>query len=53
MKRDDRRCLISSRGDMAPAMSVTFAMNSAVRFDYALRFAFFGFWFTKIPIRES
>ena len=53
MKREYRLELSVSRRDMACAMSRCDAYDSAVRFSNALRFNFFGFWFTKIPIRES
>ena len=53
MKREHRPELSVSRRDMACAMSRCYACDSAVRFFYALRFCFFGFWFAKIPICES
>ena len=53
MKREYRPERSVSRCDMARAMSRCNAINSAVRFSNALRFNFFGFWFTRKPIRES
>ena len=53
MKREYRLELSVSRRDMACAMSRCNVANSAERFSIALRSYFFGFWFMKIPIRES
>ena len=53
MKRAYRPEWSVSRHDMACAMSVSNAIYSAARFSNALRFNFFGFSFTKIPVRES
>lgn len=53
MKRETRSELSVSRPDMACAMSRCNAIESAERIDFALRFNFFGFWFTKTPVRES
>ena len=53
MKREYRPERSVSRRDMACAMSASDAIYSAERIDFALRFSFFGFWFTKIPVRES
>lgn len=53
MKREYRPELSVSRRDMACAMSASNAIDRAVRFSNALRFHFFGFWFTKISVRES
>lgn len=53
MKREYRPEMPVSRRDMACAMSVSNAIDCAVRISNALRFNFFGFWFTKIPVRES
>ena len=53
MKREYRPELSVSRRDMACAMSRCNFADSAVRFSIALRFYFFGFWFMKVPIRES
>ena len=53
MKREYRPEWSVSRCDMACAMSRCNAIESAERIDFALRFNFFGFWFTKIPVRES
>ena len=53
MKREYRPEWSVSRRDMASAMSTSNAIFSAERNDFALRFGFLGFWFTKIPVRES
>ena len=53
MKREYRPELSVSRRDMACAMSLCNAIESAERFNIALRINYFGFWFMKIPIRES
>lgn len=53
MKREYRSEMSVSRRDMACAMSTSDAIYSAARISNALRFNFFGFWFTKIPVRES
>ena len=53
MKREYRPELSVSRRDVACAMSRCNVADSAVRFSIALRFYFFGFWFMKVPIRES
>ena len=53
MKREYRSEISVSRRDMACAMSTSDAIYSAARISNALRFNFFGFWFTKIPVRES
>ena len=53
MKRETRSELSVSRPDMACAMSRCNAIESTERIDFALCFNFFGFWFTKTPVRES
>ena len=53
MKREYRPELSVSRRDVACATSRCNAIESAARINFALRFNFFGFWFTKILIRES
>ena len=53
MKRENRPELSVSCRDMACAMSASNAIYSAARISNALRFNFFGFWFTKTPVRES
>jgi hypothetical protein len=53
MKREYRLEVSVSHRDMACAMSRCNVVNSAERFSIALRSYFFGFWFMKIPIRES
>ena len=53
MKREYRPELSVSRRDVACATSRCNAIESAARINFALRFNFFGFWFAKIPIRES
>ena len=53
MKRENRPELSVSCRDMTCVMSASNAIYSAVRISNALRFNFFGFWFTKILIRES
>ena len=53
MKREYRPELSVSRRDMACAMSRCNAIESTERIDFALRFNVFGFWFTKISVRES
>jgi hypothetical protein len=53
VKREYRSELSVSRRDMACAMSRCNAADSAARFFIALRYNFIGFWFRKIPVRES
>ena len=53
MKREYRPERSVSHREMACAMSRCNAIESAERIDFALRFIFFGFWFTKITARES
>ena len=53
MKREYRPELSVSRRDMACAMSRCNAIESAERFNIALRIIFFGFWFMNNAICES
>ncbi len=53
VKRDSRVCLSVSRRDMACAMSRYNTIVCAERFNFALRFNFFGFWFMNNSICES
>ena len=53
MKREYRPELSVSRRDMACAMSLCNAIESAERFNIALRIIFFGFWFMNNAICES
>ena len=52
MKRAYNRILSASRRDMACAMPASYAISSAVQFNNALRFNFFGFWLAQDPVRE-
>ena len=52
MKNNNRRDLSVVRCGMACAMSSVVVSASAVRFDNALRFSFFGFSFAKRPVCE-
>ena len=53
MKREYHRNMSASRRGMACAMPACVAYAGAGQFYNALRFNFFGFWFTRKPIRES
>ena len=52
MKREHDRDMSVSRRDMAVAMPASVAYARAEQFYNALRLYFFGFWFTRNPVRE-